>query len=266
MSGPNGNAQRPGANDANPPGASGRKPTYITPTLKSRPPSVNRERWLDPGRHFGGRRWDIVPLGYYDPWASYRSSSPWFVNVRFYYPYYYIGPYYSGFYYSPYYMYGPWFPTYVYPERVVYIQQRIYLRDWVGDDYYDIYGTTQASLRDTMDDIKSAWLYGDGGRLLTHINASVPVRIYQRGVYKYSLEPEDFRDITKDALNRVDTTGFEWTKIDQSRADEVVLTARHTFRDPDGKRNVIRLTYTLEKARGAWWITETGTQNWDGDI
>jgi len=245
-----------------------RKPTYITPTHRTRPPRVNRDRWLDGTRHFGGRNWDIVPLGFYDPWACYKTSSPWFHDVRFYYPYYYIGPYYNGFYYSPFHMYGTWFPTYIYPERVIYITQRVYLRDIVSDDdYYDPYGdTVQFSLRDTMDDLKAAWLYGDGGRLLQHVNAAVPVRIYQRGVYKYSLEPEDYRDITKDALNRVETTGFEWVKIDPKRSDEVVLIAKHTFRDPDGDRHTIRLSYTLEKARGSWWITETGTSAWAGDI
>lgn len=240
----------------------------ISVTPKNRPPSVDRSRWLDRTRHFGGRNWDVVPLGYYDPWACYRTSSPWFVNVAFYYPYYHIGPYYSGFYYSPFHVYNGWFPTFIYPERVIYIERRVYLRDIVSDnDYYDPFdANVQSSLTESMEDIKSAWLYGDGGRLLQHINAAVPVRVYQKGVYKYSLEPEDYRDVTKDALTRVDTVDFEWAQIDKKRTDEVVLTARHTFRDPDGDRHVIRLTYTLEKARGSWWITETGTSAWNGDI
>src|SRR5690606_12738668 len=103
------------------------------------------------------------------------------------------------------------------PERVIYIERRVYLRDVVSsDDYYDPFDAhAQTSLTESMEDIKSAWLYGDGGRLLQHINAAVPVRVYQKGVYKYSLEPEDYRDVTKDALARVDTVGFEWASIDK---------------------------------------------------
>ncbi len=241
---------------------------YVSITPNNRPPRVDRSRWQDHTRHFGGRNWDVVPLGYYDPWACYRTSSPWFVNVAFYYPYYHIGAYRTGFYYSPFHVYNGWFPTYIYPERVIYIERRVYLRDVVSsNDYYDPFDAhAQTSLTESMEDIKSAWLYGDGGRLLQHINAAVPVRVYQKGVYKYSLEPEDYRDVTKDALARVDTVDFEWASIDKKRSDEVVITARHTFRDPDGDRHVIRLTYTLEKARGSWWITETGTSAWNGDI
>src|SRR5690606_2360616 len=142
-------------------------------------------------------------------------------NVRFYYPFYYTGPYMAGFYYSPFWVYGNYFPTYIYPERVIVVERRVYLRDVVTDDnYYDVYSDTSSSLQETMDDIESAWTDGDGGLLLRHINDAFPVRILQRGKYEYSLEPDDYRDITKDALNRIDTSDFEWTKVDRKSSDE----------------------------------------------
>jgi hypothetical protein len=216
--------------------------------------------WNDRTR-YDGSRFHPVRVGYRDPWYVYQAPS--FSNVRFYYPFYYAGPFVTGFYYSPFWSYGNLFPTYIYPERVIVVERRIYLRDVVSDDnYYDPYSDTVSSLRDTMDDIKSAWTTGSGGLLLDHINDAIAVRIVQKGEYQYSLEPDDYRDITKDAVNRVDTTSFEWTKIDRVSNELVNVEAKHSFRDADGDAHTIRLTYTLEKSRGGWWITETGTAPW----
>lgn len=228
------------------------------------PPVVDHNRWRDGGRQYGGRHFFTIDLGIWDP--CYRYNWGVFVGVNFYYPYYYCGPYISGYYQSPFWCYGNWAPVYICPERVVYVEKRVYLHDVVDDDY-DLYSTApQTSMRDTMEDIKAAWLDGDGGRLLEHVNQAIPVRIYQKGEYKYSLEPDDFRDVTKDALNRVQTKDFEWTNVEKTSAEEVHLEAKHTLTDPDGEKHVIRLTYTLEKARGSWWITETGTEKWESDI
>jgi hypothetical protein len=229
-----------------------------------RPPPIDHNRWNDGGARYGGRHFYTVDLGWYDPWYCYNTG--FFFGARFYYPYYYCGPYVSGYYYSPFWCYGNLAPLYIYPERVIVIEKRVYLHDVVDDDY-DIYSSpTQSSMRDTMDDIRSAWLDADGGRLLQHINQAIPVRIYQKGTYKYSLEPDDFRDVTKDALNRVETVGFEWTNVEKISSDEVHLEAKHTFRDADGEKHVIRLNYTLEKAQGGWWITESGSEKWIDDI
>jgi hypothetical protein len=228
------------------------------------PPVIDRNRWSDGGRSYGARHFHTIDLGYRDP--SYHYKWGVYVGVNFFYPYYYCGPYVSGYYYSPFWCYGGWEPVYICPERVIYIEKRVYLHDVVDDDY-DLYSSTpQISMRDTMADIRSAWLDGDGGLLLQHVNQAIPVRIYQKGEYKYSLEPDDFRDVTKDALNRVQTSEFEWTNVDKVSTEEVHLEARHTFTDPDGEKHVIRLTYTLEKASGSWWITESGTEKWEADV
>lgn len=229
-----------------------------------RPPPIDHNRWNDGGFRYGGRHFFTIDLGFYDPWYCYNTG--FYTGVRYYYPYYYCGPYVSGYYYSPFWCYGNWAPVYIYPERVIVVEKRVYLHDVVDDDY-DLYNSsTQSSMRDTMEDIKSAWLDADGGRLLQHINQAIPIRIYQKGVYKYSLEPDDFRDVTKDALNRVETAGFEWTNVEKVSAEEVHLEAKHTFKDADGEKHVIRLNYTIEKAQGGWWITESGTEKWSDEI
>jgi hypothetical protein len=234
--------------------------TYIPTNGRSRPPRTAFSNWGSSTR-ISGRTFRTVPIGYNDPWCVYQT--PLFSNVRFYYPFYYAGPVVAGFYYSPFWSYGNLFPTYIYPERVIVVERRVYLRDVVSDDnFYDPYSPTTDTLRDTMDDIRAAWMNGDGGLLLQHVNDAYPVRILQKGDYKYSLEPEDYRDITKDALNRVQTISFDWTDVDRSASDLVVLEAKHTFRDPDGDSHTIRLNYTVEKSRGSWWITQTDVAPW----
>lgn len=213
------------------------------------------------GIGWGGRNFHRVSIGYVDPWCVYQA--PVFSGVAFYYPFYYVGAFQAGFYYSPFWSYGNLFPTYIYPERVIVVEKRTYIRNVVSDDsFYDPYSSGTTTLRDTMEDIRSAWLDGDGGLLLRHINDAFPVRILQKGDYKYSLAPDDYRDITKDALNRVQTVSFEWTNVDRQQDDVVLLEARHTFRDADGDTHTIRLNYTVEKARGSWWITQTDVSPW----
>lgn len=260
-----GHGARGGPNSSGTPGYRSVVATRNIPTGSGyHPPAFDHDRWGDGGRRYGGRHFFTIDLGIWDP--CYRYNWGVFVGVNFYYPYYYCGPYVSGYYQSPFWCYGNWAPTYICPERVIYVEKRVYLHDVVDDDY-DLYASTpQSSMRDTMEDIRSGWLNGDGGRLLDHVNQAIPVRIYQKGEYKYSLDPDDFRDVTKDALNRVQTKTFEWTNVDKVSTEEVHLEARHTFDDADGQQHVIRLTYTLEKARGDWWITETGSEKWDTDI
>jgi hypothetical protein len=247
------------------PTGSGRRSIPVVFTPRHRPPVVDRSRWRNGDYHYRVSGFHPIPVGVWDP-CYYYAGGGW-SNSSFYYQYYYGGPWQSGFYYSPFSFYAGYFPAYVYPERVIYIERRIYLRDVVSDDdSYDYYSSQTTSLHDTMDDIKSAWMDGDGGLLLQHINSDIPVRIYQKGVYKYSLEPEDYRDISKDALNRVNTLDFEWTNIDRRSTDEVRVEAKHTFKDPDGDKHIVRLSYTLEKAQGSWWVTETGTESWGSDL
>lgn len=222
----------------------------------TRPPQARRDRWYD--WRPGVRPITTVSFGYWNP--GYRYNWGIWIGTDFYYPYYYCGPYRPGFYYSPYWCYDGWFPGYLWPERVIYIERRVYLRDVVTDTY-DYYGVT-SSLTETLEDIRSAWLRGEGGRLLRHIGDGLPVRVYRDARYEYSVEPEDFRDMSKDAISRVETESFEWTKIQRRASDEVHVVAKHVFRDPDGDRRVVKLSYTLEKAAGFWWITETGTDRW----
>ncbi|HOC30778.1 MAG: hypothetical protein GYA63_03300 [Armatimonadetes bacterium] len=227
-----------------------------------RPPRVDRGSWFDTRYRYTrpSRPTVTINLGFWDPWYTYNYGR--WGNWRFYYPYYYVGPWSRGVYYSPYWCYDGWFPIYIWAERIIFIERRIYLRDLIVDDGYDLYGSYHSvSLQNAMDDIRDAWMDGQGGLLLRHVSGGLPVRIYRNGKYNYSLEPEDFRDMTKDALTRVETVGFEWTRIDRQASDEYYLEAKHTFYDPDGERRTIRLTYTLERASGNWWITETGTYN-----
>ena len=226
------------------------------------PPRVDRGSWFDTRYRYTrpSRPTFTVNLGYWDPWYTYNYGR--WGNWRFYYPYYHAGPWSRGVYYSPYWCYDGWFPIYIWAERIIFIERRIYLRDLIVDEGYDLYGSYHSvSLQNTMDDIRDAWMDGEGGLLLRHVSGGLPVRIYRNGKYNYSLEPEDFRDMTKDALTRVETVGFEWTRIDRQASDEYYLEAKHTFYDADGERHTIRLSYTLERASGNWWITETGTSN-----
>jgi len=207
-------------------------------------------------------------LGFGDLYPRYRIPIAGYSVNYFYYPYYCEAPIVTGYTVFPslYFYYGT-VPRYVYGPRIIVLERPTYiierevrvLEDDV--DYYYLSPEVRTSLKETLQDIKEAWEYGDFDLLLRHVRAEGKIHVYIRGKYSYSLTTEDYRDMTKDAIEHTDTKSFEWVKTENVSDSEVVAKAKHVFLDKDGNRRTVYASYRLVKERGVWWIVGVGTSN-----
>jgi hypothetical protein len=177
----------------------------------------------------------------------------------------YYGPFpNASLYPSAYSLYGRGFPPYVPQERVVIIQREIVVprEEKRGDsDYYLTPRESRASesLADAVEDLRKAWLNGDFERMKTRIRNDGKVRIYLRGKYKYSISAGDFVQMTRDAMSRIDTTSFELNAPQHLEDGRAFVSGKHTYRDPDGEKQEVYVSYVLERDGGRWKIIEAGS-------
>ncbi len=201
----------------------------------------------------------------YDPWYSYPS----------------VYCYYTGL-----------FPPYIYGHRVTYIHHNIVTYRYVeipvtiiyrdspsyrsdaADDYY-LSSYRYRDLSDALRDIEKAWQNGDADLLIQHVQPDQKVDIYLKNDYSYTLESQDFEDMTRDAMSHIDTYKFDIYRVRQRDSRSVVAYAEHRYKDDDtyqrdsadsalgdnldAKINKVYVRYTLDRIGSEWFITEVGT-------
>ncbi len=198
----------------------------------------------------------------YDPWTCYPSV--------------------YGYYYGL-------FPPYIHHRRVIiyhypvvvyrYIELplAIIYRDYPRDSYYyqDDYYLSSYGYRGVgtaLRDIERAWERNDPNLLFDHVDRGEKIDVFLHGDYAYTLDSQDYRDMTVDAMAHIRTTSFEFYKVRQRRTGEVVAYGKHTYYDYDAygatedffshshyDTKTTYISYTLERYDGEWYITEVGS-------
>lgn len=169
---------------------------------------------------------------------------------------------------SPYYYYD-YLPQFIPSTRVVYVDRPVYVdRDETEDsgdagdaDAYYLNKRVEQDVETAMEDIRNAWILGDIDLLLRHVRSEQDLGVYLKGKYIYSLPSADYRDLTKDAMKASETLGFKWVGVDRKSDDEAIVKAEHTFKDRDGDKHTVFVSYTLLNENGAWWIAEVGSSD-----
>jgi hypothetical protein len=176
--------------------------------------------------------------------------------------------------------YGSWYPQYLPQNRVVVQREIIYVRPESGaeppaartepparpgsepasGDYY-LRRPRVETLNDAIEDIRRAWLNGDYSRFRSRVKEDARVRIYLKGKYQYSVAGEDFGQMTRDAMTRIDTTGFELDRVTPSGANRAFASGRHIYVDPDKQKREVYVSYGLARENGRWLITEAGSSS-----
>lgn len=136
--------------------------------------------------------------------------------------------------------------------RVVYVGDPIYV---YGSRYeFDRYpGLDQA-----LADIRSAWMSGRLDLLDRHVSDSRDIAILLDGRYDYSVSPDDYVEMTEDALGEMDTVSFVWDKVRTRGDGDVTAFATHTYRTR-GSTHRVHVSYTLDRAGSYYFITEVGS-------
>jgi hypothetical protein len=115
------------------------------------------------------------------------------------------------------------------------------------------------SLSDAVADIRAAWMNGDMERFQKRVGGDRRVRIYLRGAYKYSISTADFVQMTRDAMSRMDTTSFSLDTTKLLADGRAFVAGKHAYRDAEGSKREVYVSYVLEKDDGRWRIVEAGS-------
>jgi len=206
-----------------------------------------------PPRHSGG-------FYYYDcGWPAYRN-----VPLRYGYWYFEAVPHYTLRSVYCYYDYFPFIPVarviIIHRPVIAYVEVPIVIHEEVyeTDDYYlEARGTN--SLDHALSDIRSAWKLGDSDLLLRHVRSDIRIDVLLDRSYAYSVNSDDYEDMTRDAVRSTDTTDFDWYSVRGRGDDRVIAYAKHKFYNPSGERKVVYVSYLLERRGGEWVITEVGS-------
>jgi hypothetical protein len=174
---------------------------------------------------------------------------------------------------SIYFHYGL-FP-YIYSNRVVILfrpaRHYVYVPIYWDDDYYlnrsyyypyDGYyfsSSIRRSLRSALDNIEEAWKESDPDLLLEYAARGKKIDVFSKGSYEYSIDKEDFRDMTLDAMETIDTIDFEFYNVKLRAPDEAVAYGKHTYYRDNDDYTTIYVRYALERTLGNWYIAEVGS-------
>jgi hypothetical protein len=168
---------------------------------------------------------------------------------------------------------------YIYSNRVVvlvrpvrhYRYVPVYFDDYYYDDYYlsrgDYYpydgyyfsSSIRKSLRSALDDIERAWDESDSDLLLRYAASGRKIDVFSKGKYSYSIDKEDYRDMTRDAMETFDTADFDFTNVKLRAPDEAIAYGEHTYYMDDDETRTVYVSYTLQRILGRWYITEVGS-------
>jgi hypothetical protein len=161
-------------------------------------------------------------------------------------------------------LYSPYGTPYLPVQPVIIIQREVIVprTERQGESEYYLSpreSRKEESLSDALSDLRAAWMNGDLERFRARVAGEGRVRIYLRGAYKYSISNADFVQMTRDAMSRMDTTAFE---LDTKRllADgRAFVAGKHTYRDADGEKREVYVSYALQKEGGRWKVVEAGS-------
>jgi len=172
--------------------------------------------------------------------------------------------------------YGSWYPPYLPQERVILQREIIYVQpearreapeartepstpsEPAAGEYY-LSRSQAETLQGALQDVRRAWLNGDYGRFRARVKEDGRVRIFLKGKYQYAVGGDDFGQMTRDAMTRIDTTSFELDRVNNIGEDRAFASGKHTYLDPEQNKREVYVSYGLARENGRWLITEAGS-------
>lgn len=193
--------------------------------------------------------------------VSYPYYCPTFsFGVTFYSPYSYYYGVCAPYIYRTHCFYGP--PATIFIDVPIYVGDECRGYDTRHDDYYlntDASRYREPGLDSAIDKIRDTFRTGDVQSLVDITDPKVRIAVFQRGKYQYSIDPGDYLDMTRDALQSTETVAFDLYRVHQRGAGVYVVSGKHEYRNHDGETRTVYVSYALERIDGRWLLTQVGT-------
>lgn len=110
-----------------------------------------------------------------------------------------------------------------------------------------------------VDELREAFGHGNIDALVALTDPNVQIAVFLQGKYEYTLDANDFVDLTRDGLQGIDTISFDITRVHERSAGIYVVSGEHVYRDRNGQRRKVYVSYVLEDIKGIWTLTQVGT-------
>ncbi len=175
------------------------------------------------------------------------------------------------------------------PPAVVYVPYPVYsdqgnLRGWKREDIDDYYLNRKASddeaskeengkdkpesktKEDSVDtpiskvaqELKTVWKQHNIQNLANIVDKNQRIAVYLRGKYQYSLNPTDYLDMTRDALESTKTISFTLEPAKRKEKGVWLLTGKHVYEDKEGEQRSVFVNYVLEERGEKFVLTQVG--------
>ncbi len=230
------------------------------------PALVRQVEGIDPSRYQD--RFTILPVYPDRHFFNYYYVEYRFGGIRFSYYYYSVRPEPYLVCFAPYYYYYP-LPPFVMAHRVIYNPpvRRIIVEAPVFLDapYYlersnPNFSSEQRDRQQVLNDLRSMWLLRDASILQRYVRPGSQIAVYLDGKYAYSVDAEDYLQMTRDAFLAVKTEQIRFTRVTKRGENELLFRGEHRYiDDATGNLRVVYISYTLVKVDGRWYISEVGS-------
>lgn len=138
--------------------------------------------------------------------------------------------------------------------KVIYVGEPIY----TSSGYY-LESAKYAALDEALADIRSAWIAGRYDLIANHIRSYDSIAVFDDGSYDYSINGQDYLDMTRDAVEDLQTASFVWDGVRQRSDGSVTAFATHKYYDGSGYIKTVYVSYTMQRIGSGYYVTEVGS-------
>jgi hypothetical protein len=117
----------------------------------------------------------------------------------------------------------------------------------------------QPGLRNAIDYLTEAFQGGNIDGLVTLVDPSTSIAVYQYGKYQYSLPANDYIDLARDAIQSMNTVGFSLNYLHQRAPNVFSVAGRQTYKDQNGQTQTNWVSFVLQDISGQWTLTQVET-------
>lgn len=127
-----------------------------------------------------------------------------------------------------------------------------------NDDYY-LANRNKSEIGIALSDIRMSWLDGRSNLIDNHVRNDQMIAVILDGKYDYSIEADDYIQMTYDAIDVTQTIKFTWERVRQRTDGAYTAFGKHTYRDSYGNEQTVYVSYTLKNIGSEYIIVEVGS-------
>jgi hypothetical protein len=220
-----------------------------------------------------GRQYDNGIFLHAGIYATTSWQHHYFPGGSYHYPYY-AGSFGRGDYISPFGFYfgicDPWILSTdcsVYPPADAYINIPIYsgsvFSGWADtdDNAFDqpSLNAMEPGLLNATDEISEASQNGNIDAMVSLVDPNVSIAIYTQGKYQYSMNANDYLDLTRDTIKSVKTVSLSLGYLRQDSPTIYTLSGKQVYVGLNGQNRTVYLSFVLQDISGQWTLTQVET-------